>query len=563
MMLSAVLAVSFGAPAGAQVELPPPPGAVDLPVPAAADPVSAQALPVSATRMRVAADPRIELMSLLVSRTPMGKLQQDDVAIAYRSAASAAFAAFDGHPAIKILQELQAQGFVGDQPYRFALLLTAPGMTLDASLPPEFAAHGDKLTALVMAMQGYMVESRFMAFYATHGGLYAGIAKKMGGLLKLDDVAGRVEDFYGKTWDRFTVIPAPMLNRASIGHAVTHPDGTHEVLTVIGALGATGQQEPDFYQPQGLFLAIETAIGQAVVPALTAQFGQDIADTEILFSPLSERLSAQGATTWSQAVNAHVLRAVGARMLQARGKVREAQAELNKHERQGYWYVRKFFDLLAAYQGDRKTYPSLESYYPRMMATLSFWKDAGEHQRIETAAKRFMGPIAAAAEERYLSKTVLVRPEPKDPEQRKLADAFVKNLVARYREKFGVDLTVMTSLQASAADPAKTVFLIYGTPESNAYLKALLKYLPIKVSKGDLHLGARQYRGADLRLVTAIPNPYNPSLPIRIITGSTDEVVCSDLTMPHTQSDFVLYRGGKPFQQGDYLFDEKGSWRVP
>src|SRR5690606_6871423 len=80
VMLSAALAVTFGAPAGAQVELPPPPGAVDLPVPAA------PALAVPAPRMRVAADPRIELMSLLVSRTPMGKLQQDDVAIAYRSA---------------------------------------------------------------------------------------------------------------------------------------------------------------------------------------------------------------------------------------------------------------------------------------------------------------------------------------------------------------------------------------------------------------------------------------------------------------------------------------------
>ncbi len=562
VMLSAALAASFAAPAGAQVELPPPPGAGELPVPAAAQPV-ATASPVLAQRVRVAADPRIELMSLLVSRTPMGKLQQDDVAIAYRTAASAAFAAYDAHPAIKILQDLQKQGFVGDQPYRFALLLSTPGMTLDTPLPPEFSAHGESLTALVMAMQGYVAQSRFMDFYAAHGGLYAAIAKKMGALLTVDDVAGRVEEFYGMTWDRFTVIPALMLNRASIGHVVTHADGRREVLTVVGALGATAQQEPDFYQPQRLFLAIETAIGQAVVPALTAQFERDLADTEILYSPLAERLSAQGVTTWTQAVNAHVLRAVGARMLQARGKVREAQVELNKHERQGYWYVRKFFDLLAAYQGDRKTYPTLDSYYPRMMATLSFWKDAGEHQRIETAAKRFMGPIAAAAEERYLKKTVLVRPEPKDPEQRKLADAFVKNLVARYREKFGVTLTVMTSLQASAADPAQTVFLIYGTPESNAYLKALLKYLPIKVSKGDLHLGARQYHGADLRLVTAIPNPYNPALPIRIVTGSTDEVVLADLTMPHTESDFVIYKGAKPFQQGDYLFDEKGAWRVP
>ena len=218
---------------------------------------------------------------------------------------------------------------------------------------------------------------------------------------------------------------------------------------------------------------------------------------------------------------------------------------------------------MAVYEGDRKTYPTLESFYPRMMATMGFWKDAGEHKRIETSAKRFMGPIAAALEERYLQRTVLVRPEPKDPELSKQADAFVRNLVTRYRERYGVTLTVMTSLQASAADPAQTVFVIYGTPESNEYLKALLKYLPIKVSKGDVHLGARQYRGSDLRLVTAIPNPYNPTLPLRIVTGTSDDVVLSELTMPHTQTDFVIYKAGKRFQQGDFLFDEKGAWRVP
>ncbi len=552
LVLAAALLAFLGAPAGAQVELPAPP---------VEPPANEQQVP--ANRVRVASDPRIELMSLLISRTRQGKLQQDDTAIAYRSAAGTAFKAFDSHAAVKLLEELQAQGFVGTHPYRFALLLTAPGMTLDAPLPPDLAAQSEKLTALAVAMRAYAAESRFMDFYGSHGALWASLSKKLTSLLQVDDVAGRVEDFYGTRWDRFTIVPAPLLSRTSVGLPVTRADGSREVVAIVGPLGATPQQEPDFFQPQGLFLSIEAAIGQVVVPALTAKFERDVTDTQVLFSPLSDRLSSRGVTTWSQAIDDHVLRAVGARMLQARGKVREAQMELTQHERQGYWYVRKFFDLLAAYQGDRKAYPTLESYYPRMMATLSFWKDAAEHQRIETLAKRFMGPIAAATEERYLQKTVLVRPEPKDPELKRQADAFTKNMVARYRERYGITLPVMTSLQASAVDPAQTVFLIYGTPDSNAYLKALLKYLPIKVSKGDLHLGARQYHGADLRLVTAIPNPYNPTLPFRIVTGSTDEVVMSDLAMPHTQSDFALYKGGKLFQQGDFVFDEKGAWRVP
>ncbi|MNR84066.1 hypothetical protein D3C72_148580 [compost metagenome] len=552
LLLSAALLASVGTPAGAQVELPSPPASP-----------SAGETPVAAARVRVTSDPRLELMSLLISRTRQGKLQQDDTAIAYRAAAAAAVKAHDAHAAIRLLEELQAEGFVGALPYQFAMHLTAPGMTLDAPLPDEFGARAEKLSALAAAMQAYAAETRFMDFYGGQKALFANLSQKIGALLKVDDVAGRVEAFYGTHWDRITVVPAPLLARAGVGFPVIRPDGTREVVAVIGPMGATPQQEPDYTQPQALFLAIESAVGQAVVPALTAKFAQELADTEILFSPLAERLGSQGIATWSDAVNEHVLRAVGARMLQARGKVREAQMAIHRHERQGYWYTRKFFDLLATYQGDRQTYPTLDSYYPRLMLTMSFWKDAGEHQRIETSAKRFMGPLSAALEEHYLKRTILVRPEPKDPALKKQADTFVKNLVARYRERYGVTLTVMTPLQASAADPAQSVFLIYGTPESNAYLKALLRYLPIKVSKGDMHLGARQIHGSDLRLVTAIPNPYNPTLPFRIVTGTNDAVVLSDLTMPDTQTDFVVYKGGKPFQKGDYLYDEKGSWRVP
>ena len=552
LLLSAALVASVGTPAAAQVELPAP-GAT----------ASVGESSVAASRVKVAGDARIELMSLLLSRTRQGKLQQDDTAIAYRSAVTSAFHALDGHAAIKLLEELLGEGFSKAQAYRFALLLSGSGMTLEAPLPAEFAAQGEKLTALAAAMQAYSAETRYLDFFSRQRALFGSVASKIDALLKVDDVVGRLEAFYGTRWDRVTVVPAPLLARSGYGIPLIHPDGSREVVAVLAPLGATAQQEPDYSQPQGLFLALEAAVGQAVVPELTAKFHQDVTDAEILFSPLAERLKSQGEATWAEAVDAHVLRAVGARMLQARGKVREAQMALQQHERQGYWYVRKFFDLLAVYEGDRKTYPTLESFYPRMMATMGFWKDAGEHKRIETSAKRFMGPIAAALEERYLQRTVLVRPEPKDPELKKQADAFVRNLVSRYRERYGVTLTVMTSLQASAADPAQTVFLIYGTPESNEYLKALLKYLPIKVSKGDVHLGARQYHGSDLRLVTAIPNPYNPTLPLRIVTGTNDAVVLSELTMPHTQTDFVIYKAGKRFQQGDFLFDEKGAWRVP
>lgn len=555
-VLSAAVAASVATPAFAQVELPPPPAQpseLDLRAPSER----------AAERIRVAGDPRIELMSLLVSRTRMGKRQQDEVAIAYQATATTAFKNLDSHAAVKLLDELQAMGFEGIHPFRFALLLTSPSMALESPLPPDMAARGEQLQALAKAIQAFAAESRFMDFYASQQALHGGIAKKVGSLLAVDDVAGRMEEFYGTSWDAYTVVPAPLLRSVSYGIPFTRPDGTREVMIVVGPLGATAQQEPDFFQPQGLFLAIENAIGQVVVPALTAKFARDVAESQDLYKPLSERLSARGVAAWPQALDEHVLRAVGARMLQARGKVRETQNQLHHHERQGFWYVRKYFDLLAAYQADRKTYPTLESFYPRMLATMSFWKDAGDHQRIESTAKRFMGPIAAATEELYLRRTVLIRPEPRDPAQRAQADAYVKALVARYRDKYGVSLPVMTSFQASAADPAQAAFLIVGTPDSNLYLKALLKYLPIKVSKGDLHLGARQFLGTDLRLVTAFPNPYNPALPFRIVTGSTDEAVFSELIVPRAYTDFVIHKDGKLFQQGDFAYDEKGAWRVP
>lgn len=537
----------LGAPALAQLTLPAPPPGGTLP---------------AASRVQVHADPRVELMSLLLSRTKQGKLQQGDLAIAYRSAAATAFAALDAHPAVRMLEELQAQGFVGIYPYRFALALSEPGMTLDQPLPPELAGSAEPLTALAHAVAAYAAESRFMEFWAAHGSVFAGMDRKIVPLLVSEDVMARVEAFYGTRWDRYTIIPSPLMGVPQLGIPVTHPDGSREVICVVGPLGATSRQEADYYQPQGLALAVEAALGQGVVAGLSAQFQKDVTDTQELYGPLSDRLTSRGLATWSEALNEHLLRAIGARMLQARGRAKEAQLNLHRHERLGYLYVRKFYEALSVYEGDRASYPTLESFYPRLMATLSFWKDAGEHQRIATRSKLFKGPIASAVEERYLPRAVLVRPEPTDPALKKQADDFVTSLTTRYRDKYGITLPVMTSDQAAKADLTQTVFLIYGTPDSNAYLRALLKHVPIKVSKGDLHLGARQFKGTDLRLVTAIPNPYNPTLPIVIVTGTSDSLVLSDVTMSQTQTDFVLYKGAKLQSMGDFLYDEKGSWRV-
>jgi len=120
----------------------------------------------------------------------------------------------------------------------------------------------------------------------------------------------------------------------------------------------------------------------------------------------------------------------------------------------------------------------------------------------------------------------------------------------------------VTGEEAALIDRKSTAFLIVGTPWSNPFLAALIKFIPLKVSKDAIYLGEKQFIGKDLRLLTTFSNPYNGTLPMEILTSTDDRDIEGIFSLPIGPTDFIVYHGDRPIAEGDFVYDLKGRWTL-
>ena len=126
----------------------------------------------------------------------------------------------------------------------------------------------------------------------------------------------------------------------------------------------------------------------------------------------------------------------------------------------------------------------------------------------------------------------------------------------------GSDVPIVGAKAAAGLDPKETAFFVVGTPWSNAYMQALMRHLPIKVSKENLQVGGKQFLGEGLRFAATFSNPYNSKLPMTLVTASEDSGIPGLVDLTTGPSDFIVLKGAATVAQGDFQYDERNRWTL-
>lgn len=553
-------------PARAQETLPVPPEAappgLELRAPGGEQPVPGGEL----TSLEVRVDPRLELVTTLIALGAWGKDSGEVVASAYALEVQQAFARHATHPAVEAVSAFLKADAAGLRPLlRLALTLdSALAGTEPISTELALSLGGGEAAGTLSAhLRQFAADAGFMAFFAARRPAYAKLEARVAKLAAKADPKARVEGFYGVSHSRFALVLAPLAPRDVSGEALLArmtPDGP---LVVLRPDGVSKDKLPDFKEEApGFGRSLAHAFGHAVLPDMLAPHAADLALSAALMTPVVEDMRTAGCADWPEAVAEHLLRAVDARFEQADGEVKQAQIALRTNERTGFAYVRELFTQLANYESNRAAYPTLGAFLPRITAKLAYLKDMGAADDVAKRYRSFQGPIPRANDRRFLPVTVLVAPSPADAKVRTATQASLQETKAWFRKRFGLDVAIVTPEQAATLDPAKVSFVVFGTPWSNPFLAALLKYLPLKITKDTIQLGDKQFVGKNLRLVTAFSNPYNPALPMRIVTSSEDAGIPGLFGMPTGPYDFTLSHGDALMAQGDFVYDLKGKWSL-
>ncbi len=526
-------------------------------------PALAADAPLKAIEVRV--DPRIELASTLIALTTWAKDNGELAASAYAAEAQTTFSKHARHPAVVGINEWlgSEQGDMAAL-LRLSLLLT-PDLTGTGALTMDLASDlgGTEQSERLLSLMGqFATDTSFMAFFQARTAYYAKLEGQVSGALSQANPAGRLEGYFGTGFDRYQVLLAPLAPKIGYSAAIASEPGSPTV--VVRAEGMTKDKLPDFKESSLDFSrAVRLGLGRAFVAPLGAKFALDLSQSEGLMNPIREDMKTYGAGSWQEAFDEHLTRAVDARFLQEDGQGKEAQIALRSNERAGFAYIRGMFDQLSEYESNRTGYSSMETFVPNIVARLSYLKDTGADQDVAKRNSSFQGPLSRAYDKRYLASTVIVQPTPTDPKLKAAMATYVKSVKETFKKRYRKDAVVVSPEEAARLNPAETAYIILGTPWSNPFLAALIKYIPLKVSKNNISLGGKQFLGSNLRVVTAFPNPYNPKLPMQILTSSEDSGIQGIFTLPVGPYDYAVFHGDQVVSRGDYVYDLKGKWSLP
>jgi hypothetical protein len=149
--------------------------------------------------------------------------------------------------------------------------------------------------------------------------------------------------------------------------------------------------------------------------------------------------------------------------------------------------------------------------------------------------QKFSGPINTVFDEKKLA---LIYPtSDNDTAALNNLKNFVSNLFNSLKNEENILLPDSTALSKPLSDYG---LIIYGTIESNLFLKHYKSSFPFKIENNTIYAD-KEYKNENARFITCLPNPQNPINGMIIYTGITNKNIVGINAVFHGPTDFVVF----------------------
>jgi len=326
--------------------------------------VVAVAQTATAQSPRIGVDRRVELMAILFKLAGNPEYNQNNF-VQYNADIERQFGPFRSHQAVALargLRERHNTGFSGVM--GIAIRVTDPP-ALRERVPP------DSLSADVWrfadAARRFAVDSRADAFFAAHRVLYDSANARLRRPVEREAPFEWIERFFGVPADRdFVVVPLLANSQTNFGNCVHPQGGRLECYSILGHYATDSAAFPVYDSGFVQTLVHEVSHGYAnpLDDAHRAEFERS---APRIYGVVADAMQLQGYDRWTSMVNESLVHATVARYLLAHKGAERLQAFL-RDERAGSWlWVEELSDLFGGYEADRRTYPALASFMPRVI----------------------------------------------------------------------------------------------------------------------------------------------------------------------------------------------------
>lgn len=479
-------------------------------------------------KLNISIDPRLELLSAVQIASDYGFIKRSG---AYSQKIADHFGQYKNLKAAVMTDSLLSQyGFSYDAPVVLMLHFEQPPTLKQRLAYSDYlkgrASGNENLEEYRKALKEFFAKSDFEKFWQETEPFYNKVLELTVAELGTIDWIGILEDYYGKGAIHSYNITINPAFRGGYGPRLPSAKGG---LDIYGCLPTDGWEKDGvpYMNLASLTYYMWHEFGHSYINPLGERYSIRINSSASLFEPLREVMSKQAYGTWSVCVNEHLVRAVHMRLIALNGSQNEYQTSVNYHINQGFVYIEPLLEKLKEYeaQKDRITF---EDFFPHLLNVL----DSLAKIDNQISFNSFRGPINAVGS----NKTTLIYPTAGDS-----LETLCQYTTAIY-EKFlkrngGV---LMADTVALKSDLTDCDLMVYGTPQSNLFLKKYSTNFPFFVSNHKIRAD-KEYTEKGVKFITCLPNPLNNKHGMVIYTAMVNKDIIGINNVFYGPEDFIVF----------------------
>lgn len=322
--------------------------------PANDDPVqTAEAISQMIGRLEVRVDPRIELINIVERAKSFEEKHLQEPTM--QQEISNYFLHYKDHPAVEMMQVLEAMGFTYTKPRWFILGCSNPPELRQLypikQLYPyrDWIPDEESLSELILKLKDFYNDTKFGTFYCEHRENYEKLLDIVTADFKKHDYIKLLEDYFGVRKDEYVFIYSP-----------TNPGGFGIWIEVEGKITIYSIMR------NGDVSLVLHEFGHSFVNPVTDEFKEEIIQYQNLFPPIRQDLPVCYDSWWI-AANEHIIRAFTARVVAIINGEVAGEQMLQRELSEGFKYVIPMYERLKEYEANRDKYPDFRSFCPRIV----------------------------------------------------------------------------------------------------------------------------------------------------------------------------------------------------
>lgn len=322
--------------------------------------------------LEVKMDPRVELMSLIFHLAGNPEYNQVHVP-SYKKAVQDYFGKFKHHPVVRFARKLRrTRGVSFDAIANMAIHVIDP-YTLQEKVP--FAPRPRDLDnrwrinearEFLYLARDFVQQTRFKLFVDKYKELYDTTVSRLQEIVQKGRLDWLNTFFSHRPHASFTVVPGLMNNGHSYGVRVKLTDGSEELYCILGVWMRDNDGFPFF----------NSSILPTVVHEFCHSYANPLVDkyelqlkkaAQTIYPYVTQAMKEQHYLDWKIMMAESLVRACTIRYVLAVNGQEAAEKQILQEINNKFLWIEELSHLLGEYETQRKKYPTLESFFPRII----------------------------------------------------------------------------------------------------------------------------------------------------------------------------------------------------